>query len=117
MDVGVRMHEPHQFEAKALCGLNSKLHELLLLLRGQYAGAVAASLIEVGLHSGPVVGNGPIYSLPFTEDQVHVHFRSIQILFKHECQLDPAVRIALHQLHVCLSALLVMLISKWKGQC
>lgn len=83
-------------EAQALGGLDSHLHEFLLLLGRQDAGAIAAGLVEIGLYSRPVICDGAIYSLAFTEDHINVHLRSIQVLLQHQCQLDPAVCIALH---------------------
>lgn len=111
----VRQPWPDLFEAQALGGLHRHLHQLLLLLGGQDAGAVAARLIEVGLYSGPVVCDGPVHGLPLAEHQIHVHLWPIQILLQHQCQLDPAVCIALQTTitsppHVHLPSLYIVLL-------
>lgn len=53
----------HHLEAQALHSLHSQLNQLLLLFHGQNGGAIAACLVEVGLHRGPVVSDGAVHSL------------------------------------------------------
>ena len=54
----------HQGEAQALHALHGQAHEGPLLVQRQHGGAVGARLVNLGLHGGPVCGEGPIHWLP-----------------------------------------------------
>mmetsp|Transcript_16238 Transcript_16238/g.22438 ORF Transcript_16238/g.22438 Transcript_16238/m.22438 type:complete len:217 (-) Transcript_16238:567-1217(-) len=81
------MVHPH-LEAKGEKSPHAELGEIVLLVLRQHRGRVVPSLIEPGLHGGPVVRHLAVDRLPPRHHHVHVYLHAVKVLLKHHLALE-----------------------------